>query len=113
MDNACTTPDPVKPITKKRKRKKKKPNKIQSDIVKSIIERDKYACVECGETEHLEVHHMVYKSHGGAHEPDNLITLCAWCHAEKHKNEPVYSLMISRIRKLETRAPHDTATNGK
>lgn len=58
-----------------------------------ILERDNYKCVNCGKDEDLHVHHKIHKSDGGTNDPENLITLCKWCHAERHKGEPVYNLM--------------------
>ena len=34
---------------------------------------------------HLEGHHIVPVSCGGGDEPENLITLCKTCHAERHR----------------------------
>lgn len=44
-----------------------------------IKKRDNYQCQTCLETERLEVHHKTYDNL--YHEqPEDLITLCAWCH---------------------------------
>ena len=32
----------------------------------------------------LQIHHIVFRSHGGSNDPANLITLCWRCHAEAH-----------------------------
>lgn len=53
------------------------------------LERDNYKCVECGTHELLQVHH---KDEMGRNKPkqlqnnnlNNLITLCATCHINKH-----------------------------
>jgi 5-methylcytosine-specific restriction endonuclease McrA len=34
---------------------------------------------------HLEVHHREFRSHSGADSEENLITLCAACHARVHR----------------------------
>jgi predicted HNH restriction endonuclease len=34
--------------------------------------------------EGLHPHHVEYRSAGGEDELDNLVTLCAWCHAALH-----------------------------
>jgi 5-methylcytosine-specific restriction endonuclease McrA len=39
------------------------------------------ACVDCGSTEQLDAHHDVARAEGGADAPENLVTLCAACHA--------------------------------
>lgn len=35
----------------------------------------------------LEVHHIVYRSHNGSDDADNLITLCHDCHTALHNGE--------------------------
>jgi len=47
-----------------------------------IFERDGWRCAVPGCTSHrnLQIHHVVFRSHGGGDEPENLITLCAWHH---------------------------------
>lgn len=63
----------------------------------SILERDNYKCVECGSNKNLHVHHIVHRKNGGTNDPDNLVTLCKWCHAERHKDEPVYHIMTKGL----------------
>ncbi len=47
-----------------------------------ILKRDGYRCQfpSCGRRRNLEVHHIEPCSQGGIDHPDNLITLCAFCH---------------------------------
>jgi len=47
-----------------------------------IFERDGWRCAVPGCTSHrsLQVHRVVFRSHGGGDEPENRITLCAWHH---------------------------------
>lgn len=55
-------------------------------IVEYINERDNYTCQDCKEQEKtLYVHHKKYLCEGGTNNPENLITLCAKCHAKAHK----------------------------
>jgi hypothetical protein len=61
------------------------------------LERDNYKCVECGADDELHVHHKIHREHGGTNCLDNLITLCGRCHADKHKDDPVYNIMAKRI----------------
>ena len=42
-------------------------------------------CAICGSRDFLEFHHIIPKSKGGSDDYDNLILLCARCHAGIHK----------------------------
>lgn len=63
-----------------------------------VLERDNYKCIDCGRDEDLHVHHIIHKSDGGTNDPNNLVTLCKWCHAERHKGEAVYNIMAKALR---------------
>lgn len=52
-------------------------------IRKLVIFRDGGMCVICGETEGLQVDHIVERQHGGGDQMDNLQTLCQRCHKSK------------------------------
>lgn len=45
-----------------------------------ILERDNHLCQNCGNTEKLEVHHVIPVNENGDRKPVNLCTLCANCH---------------------------------
>jgi len=49
-----------------------------------ILEKNFFACVECGSTENLELDHIIPVSQGGP-DDDNLQILCSVCHHRKHK----------------------------
>ncbi len=49
-----------------------------------ILRRDGWRCQSCGAMSNLEVHHRAFRSHSGADSDENLITLCAACHARVH-----------------------------
>lgn len=84
-----------------------------------ILERDRHACVACGKTEKLIVHHVDHvPRHNEAH---NLCALCATCHAVHHKSKvspfpwlkklamwrPMSDRLIMKSIKLEARySPH-------
>jgi ATP-dependent DNA helicase RecQ len=56
-------------------------------IRESILRRDKFKCVECGDPcdrDEADIHHLLPRSAGGSDEPSNLITLCDGCHAAHH-----------------------------
>jgi 5-methylcytosine-specific restriction endonuclease McrA len=50
-----------------------------------ILRRDRWRCQSCGAMSNLEVHHREFRSHSGADSEENLITLCAACHAGVHR----------------------------
>jgi HNH endonuclease len=43
-----------------------------------ILERDEWRCQApgCSSRRRLEVHHIIFRSHGGPDDPENLVTLC-------------------------------------
>jgi 5-methylcytosine-specific restriction endonuclease McrA len=50
-----------------------------------ILRRDGWRCQSCGSMSNLEVHHGDLRSHSGSDSEENLITLCASCHARVHR----------------------------
>jgi 5-methylcytosine-specific restriction endonuclease McrA len=54
-----------------------------------ILRRDGWRCQSCGAMSNLEVHHRQFRSHSGNDTEENLITLCAACHANAHRKVPV------------------------
>lgn len=54
----------------------------------ACLNRDSYTC-QCCKTKkgNLHIHHIIYRSNGGADILDNLITLCADCHRRLHRGE--------------------------
>lgn len=93
-------PEPPKKATKPKKVPKPKNQfKYQYKQVRPLVlERDNYSCQKCGSKDYLEVNHIVPKGKGGSNDMSNLITLCDLCHAEEHKGDPVYSLMVKACR---------------
>ncbi len=59
---------------------------IPYSVRMAVLERDLYQCQLCGTggENRLQLHHVVYRSHGGSHERENLITLCFRCHMKVH-----------------------------
>ena len=49
-----------------------------------VLRRDGWRCQACGMMSNLEVHHKQFRSHSGHDSEENLITLCAACHAVIH-----------------------------
>ena len=50
-----------------------------------ILRRDGWRCQSCGTMSNLEIHHREFRSHSGEDSEENLITLCATCHARVHR----------------------------
>ncbi|MDY5907448.1 MAG: RNA-guided endonuclease IscB [Bullifex sp.] len=58
------------------------------DNVKEYVRwRDEYRCRKCRSKTYLEVHHIVQRKDGGPDRPDNLVTLCHYCHTALHRGE--------------------------
>jgi 5-methylcytosine-specific restriction endonuclease McrA len=49
-----------------------------------VLRRDGWICQNCGSRSNLEVHHKEFRSQGGDDTEQNLITVCAKCHARLH-----------------------------
>lgn len=65
----------------------------------AILHRDNYTCQCCGKKHtRLEVHHIHFRSQGGTDDENNLITLCADCHAAIHAGKLV---LIKKPKKLK------------
>ncbi|HSN28384.1 MAG TPA: HNH endonuclease signature motif containing protein, partial [Kofleriaceae bacterium] len=56
---------------------------------RAVKQRDGYRCTVpgCRSTRFLHVHHIVWRSHGGGHEMENLTTLCGGHHGALHRGE--------------------------
>ena len=51
-----------------------------------VLRRDAWRCQSCGTISSLEIHHKQFRSHSGHDSEENLITLCAACHALVHRS---------------------------
>jgi 5-methylcytosine-specific restriction endonuclease McrA len=57
---------------------------MNKSLSKAVFNRDNHHCRHCNSSYGLHPHHVVYVSHGGKDELDNLITLCYLCHRDVH-----------------------------
>jgi 5-methylcytosine-specific restriction endonuclease McrA len=55
-----------------------------SELHRQVLERDSWRCQLCGSMQHLQVHHLKFRSQSGGDLEQNLITLCAECHVRIH-----------------------------
>jgi len=53
-------------------------------VHRAVLDRDGWLCQFCGHSTNLEVHHLVFRSHQGPDNEDNLITVCHQCHHALH-----------------------------
>lgn len=67
----------------------RKDNRLDLDLRRQIRARDGNLCRWCGGPGQ-QVHHVFYRSQGGADEPSNLILLCAEHHQQVHSNKRVW-----------------------
>ncbi|MGB4590164.1 MAG: RNA-guided endonuclease IscB [Clostridiaceae bacterium] len=84
-----------------------KSNRLDENLRKAVILRDKCNCAECGKTNTiLEVHHIRARRYYGSNTLRNLITLCASCHQntegrEKEFEEKYFKLINGKNVRLD------------
>jgi 5-methylcytosine-specific restriction endonuclease McrA len=76
----CPKPKPTLLAKRQRAADKKREWRNVQALVRA---RDRGRCVVCGRPGR-EVHHVLYRSHGGRSEPGNLALLCLRCHQDVH-----------------------------
>ena len=68
-----------------------KSNRLDENIRKAVILRDKCKCMECGKSNRrLEVHHIKPRRLNGSNTLGNLITLCEQCHRKTEGKEKLF-----------------------
>ena len=65
-------------------------------VRREVMDKYGYECAHCSSMSRLQIHHREHFAKGGQHNINNLILLCAHCHAEEHRDETVYNLIKSR-----------------
>lgn len=60
---------------------------IPDKIKLHVLERDRWSCRGCNSNNQIKLHHIIYRSEGIDHHPDNLVTLCFNCHRRIHDGE--------------------------
>lgn len=69
-------------------------NKMPGPTRTNVIMRDGGRCRSCNTNRNLHVHHIRYRSEGGTHDEDNLITLCETCHDKAHSNKRLFQPLL-------------------
>jgi 5-methylcytosine-specific restriction endonuclease McrA len=68
---------------------------------RQVLQRDGWRCQVCGRMQRLQVHHLSFRSHSGSDVEQNLITVCAECHARLHPKakapQPTHSRKKGRV----------------
>jgi RuvA, C-terminal domain/HNH endonuclease len=66
-------------------------------VRRSVLRRDQHRCAVpgCRHATFVDVHHIETREDGGAHEADNLITLCSAHHRASHRGELVVCGRVS------------------
>ena len=57
---------------------------VYQELRNQVLERDGWRCQNCGGANNLQVHHIEPRSQLGHDTCENLIALCAACHASLH-----------------------------
>jgi len=68
---------------------KEDPKNIPASVRQAVLDRDSNQCQICGTggENRLQLHHLTYRSHGGRHISENLVTLCYECHEAVHRGD--------------------------
>lgn len=77
----------------------KRTKETQANFCNRVRERDKWTCQECGSAEYPQAHH-IEPYNGNNNNLENGVTLCVYCHANKHPEVP-RELFISNVIKAE------------
>jgi 5-methylcytosine-specific restriction endonuclease McrA len=67
-----------------------------------IGEQDSWICERCGKVRaaiSFEIHHIVFRSHGGGDNIENLAALCHDCHAAIHDKGETFTLNDSILKR--------------
>jgi len=74
--------DPLRPKKPRLKLDAENYNELRNQV----LARDGWRCQSCGSRRNLQVHHMRARSKLGDDALQNLISLCAGCHGQQHRN---------------------------
>lgn len=69
---------------------------IPNALRKRVYRRDCFRCVLCDCDRTIQIHHCVPRGQGGTDSIQNLVTLCAYCHAHVH-GHPLYATDVTPL----------------
>ena len=79
---------------------------VTQDVYTYVVFRDVFLCQLCG-TNGEDVHHIVFRSQGGSHKPNNLVLLCGECHTGYYGvhglKKEVENLLLTRVERNESK----------
>ncbi len=67
---------------------------ISTKMRKDVFDKCDNACTSCGSEDKLHIHHIKRYADGGFTDLKNLTLLCALCHANEHKGEKAYKMLL-------------------
>jgi hypothetical protein len=72
-----------------RKRRARATQTVAPSVRRAVLRRDRHCCQVpgCRHVGFVDIHHVQARDVGGAHDPDNLVTLCAAHHRACHRGE--------------------------
>ena len=82
---------------------------IKNATRREVYRRDGYRCALCDSSQGLQVHHAIARGEGGTDSPQNLITLCSYCHSHAH-GHPLYDTPITCLL-YTSPSPRDLSTS--
>jgi 5-methylcytosine-specific restriction endonuclease McrA len=67
----------------------------------SALDEDFIPCLGCGKKS-VDIHHLLFRSHGGTNEIDNLAPLCRRCHDQAHADPEFNKYLKDELRRNRT-----------
>lgn len=75
---------------------------IPLGVRRIVYARDSYKCRWCGRMNvGIDLHHVIYRSGGGTHVPENLISLCREHHNLAHSSKTDYQQLLLDVLGME------------
>ena len=71
-------------------------NSKRKKAYEEVNDRDDGLCRVCGK-QASDIHHILFRSHGGKDEPSNLVCLCREHHEMAHSDEKVWREYLFKL----------------